>query len=94
MRPVKNILWGYNIGAQNQPGRYNSETLYIVSLILEICAEYAAVFQSSHASGRRRAAHNARVPEDSQVMIEGQKKPVPKQLLSHRPACADQLSPR
>jgi hypothetical protein len=66
MRPVKNILWGYNMlnktvayvihqglqGTQNQPGMYNSETLYIVSLILEICAGNAAVFQTSRISGR------------------------------------------
>jgi hypothetical protein len=66
MRPVKNILCGYNIlnktvayvirkglkGTQNQPERYNSETPYIVFLILEICAGNAAVFQTSHISGR------------------------------------------
>ena len=66
MRPVKNILWGYNIAdktvayviiqglqdTQNQPERYNSETLYIVSLILEICAGNAAVFQILRSCGR------------------------------------------
>ena len=66
MRPVKNILWGYYIAnktvayvilqglldTQNQPERYNSETLYIVSLILEIYAGNAAVFQTSRSCGR------------------------------------------
>jgi hypothetical protein len=66
MRPVKKILWGYNIpnktttyvviyalqGTRNQPGRYISETLYIVFLILQICAGYAAVFQAARSNDR------------------------------------------